>query len=391
MKILLQKLWLAGLSWDEPLPDAMQNEWTEFKSQLPSFETISINRWIQTTSKSTLELHGFSDASEKAYAAAIYARVQVENDKWSVHLIATKTRVAPVKQVSLPRLELCGSVLLAKLLKSVQWIVHALSIHAWSDSEIVLAWLQGHPSRWTTFVANRVSSIHDYIDAASWQHISSKDNPSDCASRGLLPNQLVKHPLWWHGPDWLSNPDSSWPRRPKYKIPCTQLEMKRTQSFVTIPINNTLDKVLHDCSSISKVNRVIAYMFRWHNKNYKSSNHNIITSDELAISIKLVIRHSQQLHFYQEYTELIIKQNLQKTSKLLSLHPFLDEDNIIRVGVWADLPFSTRHPIIIPRKSRLTELLIYEAHNQTMHGSVSLMLSHIRTQCWIIDGPRSHT
>lgn len=243
MKMLLQKLWLAGLNWDEPLPDVIQADWTQFKRQLPSIETINIHRWMNMSAKSTFELHGFCDASEKAYAAAVYIRVQVSNSQWAVHLVTAKTRVAPVKQLSLPRLELCGSVLLAKLSVSVQSILSASRIHAWTDSEIVLSWLQGNPNRWTTFVGNRVADIHHSLDAGIWHHVPSKDNPADCASRGITPEQLVNHPIWWHGPVWLAKDESNWPRKNKTDISATQLESKKRYNPSSRPLPSTTHSI----------------------------------------------------------------------------------------------------------------------------------------------------
>lgn len=387
MKMLLQKLWLAGLNWDEILPASIQAEWTHFRRQLPAIETIAIPRWVKTSPHAAIELHGFSDASEKAYAAAVYVRVQISDDDFAVHLITAKTRVAPVKQVSLPRLELCGSVLLAKLLASVNTIFGAAHLHAWTDSEIVLAWLQGHPNRWTTFVANRVADIHNTLDASAWHHVPSKDNPADCASRGISPEQLATHPIWWHGPAWLAKGSSSWPYKQKKDIAATTLEAKRIQhSFVITTSNDTLDEIMNICSSQSKANRMIALLRRWRTRSKPSSP--LFTVAEIRVAHNILLRLTQQTHFPEEYKMLTKNLPVSKHSKLASLNPFIDDDQLIRVGGRlqnANIPYSTRHPIIVPRKSRLTDLLINDAHIHTLHGSIALMQCHLRNQYWIID------
>jgi hypothetical protein len=152
-----------------------------------------------------VELHGFCDASNEAYAAVVYIKVIDENDKVKVNLLTSKTRVAPVKQLSIPKLELCGALLLAKLLFEVKEVlkIPKINIHAWTDSSVVLAWLSDHPNKWNTFVANRVSEIVTILERKHWSHVSTKSNPADCASRGMKPSEFIDFELWKQGPDWL--------------------------------------------------------------------------------------------------------------------------------------------------------------------------------------------
>lgn len=387
MKLLLQQLWLAGLNWDEPLPITIQAEWTQFQGQLPLIHTIAIPRWLNTAPNVTIELHGFSDASEKAYAAAVYVRIPTGYDIWSVHLITAKTRVAPVKQISLPRLELCGAVLLAKLLVAVQSIVHAQSIHAWTDSEIVLSWLQGLPNRWQTFVGNRVGEIHTILDAGVWHHVPSKDNPADCASRGITLDQLVAHPIWWHGPGWLSKDSSQWPRKQKKDIAETQLEIRKNQqSFVALAHNDTVEQILNDCSSLSKAENVIVRIRRWHPQYKIKTDH--ITVAEKSHARDTILRHIQKTYFATDYSLLSQQKQIEKGSQLRQLNPFIDSNQLLRVGgrlEHADIPYDVRHPLIIPRKSHFTTLLITEAHHHTLHGSIALIQSYLRTRYWVLD------
>ena len=162
--------------------------------------------------KSTIanqQLLFFSDASEKAYAAVVYSRITDDLGHVNVTLLSSKTRVAPVKTVSLPRLELCGAELAAKLASTMLTILQIInpniSIYAWTDSTIVLQWLAQLPKTWSTFVANRVSHIQTLLPRSAWRHVSSIDNPADLASRGCIASQLVPTELWWNGPTWLSD------------------------------------------------------------------------------------------------------------------------------------------------------------------------------------------
>lgn len=211
-KIIMQEIWLSGINWDDQLPRALLQKWDGFKNNLKHIENIKIARWVNTHSANeNIEIHGFCDASEKAYAAVVYLKVFMPNSVCKTEIIIAKTRVAPIKQISLPRLELCGALLLSKLIYKLKPIFNSKNIFAWTDSTIVLAWLRSHPSKWKSFVANRVSEIHDVLQQNNWHHVRSHENPADCATRGILPQELSSHPLWWHGPDWLNQPKQLWP------------------------------------------------------------------------------------------------------------------------------------------------------------------------------------
>ncbi|XP_043465288.1 uncharacterized protein LOC122500432 [Leptopilina heterotoma] len=169
VKILLQKLWLRKLDWDDELPSDLAHEWREFCEKLPCLSQVSIPRWLTTNNNLTsIQIHGFSDASSIAYGAAVYCRVIDSSKNISVKLLIAKTRVAPLKTVSIPRLELLAATLLSTLIKFVIKSLKFIDvpIFCWTDSTIVLSWLQKQPSTWTLFVANRVSSIQTDLPTA---------------------------------------------------------------------------------------------------------------------------------------------------------------------------------------------------------------------------------
>ncbi|XP_033227518.1 uncharacterized protein LOC117179626 [Belonocnema kinseyi] len=159
----------------------------------------------------SFELHGFADVSEKADGAVVYLKTISPNGNCFIGLISSKTKVAPVQTVPLPRLELCASVLLARLIAHLQTQLRFdAALHLWSDSMNTLHWISAVSTRWMTYVANRVSEIQMIVPSAIWHHVPGADNPADCTSRGLLACELSQFSLWWNGPQWLKTQEE-WP------------------------------------------------------------------------------------------------------------------------------------------------------------------------------------
>ena len=199
--------------------------------QLLSDKTLSRCYFRDDPHECQTQLHGFSDASEVAYAAVVYLRIQDPKGAVYVSLVMAKTRVAPLKKLTIPRLELCGALLLAQIMSHIQIVLEISphDVHAWTDSTVVLAWLDGDPRRFKTFVSNRVTQIIEHIPSQRWKHVSGSQNPADCASRGLLPSELLAHHLWWNGPAWLSQDTSHWLR-------ASSTHLSNTRSCMGMPI-----------------------------------------------------------------------------------------------------------------------------------------------------------
>lgn len=151
-KLMMQQLWLLKLDWDDPIPESMNRNWATYRSKLKQLAQLKIHRWTGVTINKSYQLHGFADASTRAYAAVVYLRVNDYNEtsKPTISILAARSRVAPIKTVSIPRLKLCGVALLADLMHHIINTLFTstnIQIHAWSDSEIVLAYLRSPPSR----------------------------------------------------------------------------------------------------------------------------------------------------------------------------------------------------------------------------------------------------
>ncbi|XP_075162446.1 uncharacterized protein LOC142235098 [Haematobia irritans] len=202
-KMLMQQIWNDKTGWDENLTDSSSIRWNQFISDYDSLNAVKLERWIGFEPCCNFEIHGFSDASERAYGACVYARIE-SNGVIRTNLLFAKSRVAPLKTVSLPRLELCGALLLAELMGALRTDLSLdnkdTKYFCWCDSTIVLAWLQKPPSAWGTFVSNRVSKILDLVGRDCWGHVRSDLNPADIISRGIRSQQLIDNTLWWQGP-----------------------------------------------------------------------------------------------------------------------------------------------------------------------------------------------
>lgn len=208
-KILFQDVWRHGLSWGETLPDELLLIFQKWIKGINIIKSWQIERCYFSSCSwkmmSGIELHAFGDASEKGYGACIYLRVPCTGDSFKVSFVIGRGRVAPIKKISLPRLELLGALLCARLTVFVKAALRLPDVRTcWSDSKVVLSWIKGDPSKWKTFVANRVSEIQSVTSPTYWYHCPGRDNPADLVSRGVFAEDLISCIKWMSGPAWLS-------------------------------------------------------------------------------------------------------------------------------------------------------------------------------------------
>ncbi|XP_075162890.1 uncharacterized protein LOC142235523 [Haematobia irritans] len=362
-KLVMQQIWLDKIDWDDPLKTITLINWQNFVRNSGAIDSVKIPRWINFIPSSKIEIHGFCDASECAYGAALYIRVELQDNQVETHLIAAKTRVAPIKKISLPRLELCGAVLLSKLASATitNLQISNFSTQFWTDSTIVLAWLKKPPCAWSTFVGNRVSEILENVGNDKWQHVDSEDNPADVASRGCTPSELKTHHLWWHGPQWLKLPRDRWPKFEM--LGDTNLETKTVKVLTA----STFEDPLMRFSSLPRAYRVMSYVLRfWRNTGQNRSHLRIstqeITPEEIQETKRRLLIMTQSQYFAHEYTNLVKKIKIASTSSLLTMNPFIDSNGIMRSnGRLVQSPvlsYNERHPILLPYDARFTQLLV---------------------------------
>ncbi|XP_052749789.1 uncharacterized protein LOC113520032 [Galleria mellonella] len=340
IKILIQQLWVAGVAWDETPPDNIVRMWTNYVQQLPSIQNLIVPRRCTVDHAISYELHGFCDSSEKAYGAVIYLRVTDNSDRIHTYFVCSKARVAPLKKLSLPRLELCAAMLLVDLLKFVKETYMPrinFSITLWSDSTVVLSWLRAHSSKWTTFVANRVSHIQSIAPIDQWRHVSTHDNPADICSRGQFPQQLVDNTLWWAGPTWLRKPHTEWPSSSSSITDIDDniisSEIRRNTTLLiqqTAPINPNLDPFLEellnsDLSLDAIIDKIAYAVIR-----KSDTTDSVLSSDERHQSLLMLVKYIQSLSFSIEIEKIRSRQSLSKSYRKLNL--FIDNQEVLRVG-----------------------------------------------------------
>ncbi|KAF8797168.1 hypothetical protein HNY73_001462 [Argiope bruennichi] len=392
LKIMLQELWKSKAAWDDPVPLTILETWTKFKQQSYNLNLISVPRFLGVDNNSDIQLHGFCDASTKAFAAVVYLKSRQNQ----VSLVSAKTRVAPIKQLTIPRLELCGALLLAELITAIE---KALSFpikerYLWTDSTIVLSWINRPPSKGNIFIQNRVNNILNLTSVSDWYHIPGKLNPADCATRGLFPEQLKNASYWWNGPDWIKQ--DFHPLVPSLKVLTTNLdEPDSVQEPTSVNADrNPLNDMLLKFSSYTKLIRVFAWVKRFI-QNCKatcltSKSVGLLQAEEVEASLKNLVKLIQQAEFYQEIKCFKLNKPIPKSSKLLPLNIILDKDGILRVGgrlsKLPTLPYDQKFPIIIPKRHHITPLIIRHFHQLSLHAGPELVLSLIRQKFWIPDG-----
>ncbi|GFT93126.1 integrase catalytic domain-containing protein [Trichonephila clavipes] len=260
----------------------------------------------------------------------------------------------------------------------------------YTDSTIVLSWVGSHASRWKIFVANRVAKIQTLSSATQWHHISGSANPADLATRGVSSSTLLTS-IWLCGSKFLHE---TFPIQTDFSVPSLNdaVPKERYCALQSTIVPNHLPDVndlIHKFSSLSKLKRVITYCLRFINS-CRNSNDKIIRllkTSELTNAMYILIKSVQIVEFNNEINALKGKQSLSCRSKILSLKPFLDCSNILRVGGrlrHANLAYGHKHPILLPKRHILTDLIVRHYHEILLHAGTQLVQSCIQEQYWII-------
>ncbi|XP_071653643.1 uncharacterized protein [Temnothorax longispinosus] len=387
-KRLIQRLWTLKLEWDdEPLSD-VRRQWERYKSEFAALAPLRIPRTFPSGANFRHELHGFCDASEQGYGAVVYLRT-VAPAETGVAILCAKSKVAPLRAISLPRLELCAALLLANLLAYVRQVLQGhIEIdaeYAWSDARVALCWIRSSPHRWKTFVRNRVARIQDKIPISAWGHVATELNPADHCSRGLFPRELVANSLWWRGLEWLMDFESrTEPTLSEETLPC---EEERITALVACDLPHSILSLLNKFSSWNKICRIIAYLLRFARRSGAKSVPATLAVDQLEAqsALLVVVKLVQSISFSEEIDQFRNGRRLPKP--FIRLAPFLDPTGVLRVGgklTHSGLTLEAKHPVLLPSKHRLTELVIEQTHRTHLHPGRRTLQYLLAQQFWII-------
>lgn len=386
-KLILQDLWRSGVHWDESVPQDVHSRWSRLKSQLTELNRLKISRCVKfQTDPQAIQLHGFCDASQQAFGACVYVRTKLSHNDYRIELLCSKSRIAPMKTISIPRLELSAAALLARLIEKIRASVDLANVqtYLWSDSTIAISWISSPSQNWSVFVANRVGEIQRLTESSEWRHVPSSQNPADLLSRDIGPRELIDSTLWWHGPEFLQADTDQWPSKylphPNEDMP----EMRRVHANVATFDCNIIDGLLEKFSSLNKTCRILAYCLRCCKSRPRPSTL-FVSHEETSAALFKMCKTIQQRSFAEEYKALEAGKSVHQSSRILSLTPFMDEQGLIRVGGRlrnSNLSFGTCHPILLPRDHELTKRIIMQEHVRNMHAGAQATMAAVRQQFW---------
>lgn len=402
-KMHMQDLWRhEKIGWDSKLPEPIKIRWRKLCSGLELLQQFRIPRWLKTHEMAVIQLHGFADASAKAYGCIIYVRTIDAMGGINCILLSAKSRVAPLKAMTIPRLELLAAELLSEQMqRTIKYCgIKNSRYFCWSDSSIVMGWIQKSALDLKTFVSNRIDKIQKRTKKHVWQHVKSQDNPADLVSRGMMAGELLQSNLWKNGPKWLLQPEVDWPS-PKFTITKEMREQylkeckpSNIDSPLVAPIMHQGGKepLINTVSGWWKLLRITAYIFRFisnarmKNKR-KRKTQRYLSVEEFENAANYWIKLSQSECYKAEISCITIKDDrLPANSKIAGLRPFMDKNGLLRVGGRIDKSLGKNykiHPIIVPTKTRVCKLILQQAHFDTLCGGVQLMMAYVRNRYWI--------
>lgn len=399
-KQILQGLCKETIGWDEEIPESFWSQWQSWCSELQVLQELQIPRCIKPKGFGRVvhqEIHHFSDASESGYGQCSYMRTI--NEKGEVHcaLIMGKSRVAPLKTVSIPRMELTAAVVSVKVSTFLQRELQRNDVQCqetfWTDSTVVLGYINNDSKRFRTFVANRVQQIKNRTTASQWKHVRSEENPADLASRGMPASALNLNSMWLRGPPFLWKIELPQQSTQPVDLEPNDPEIKKVEVKATIsrqPSSSMFAHMSRWSKIVTVVRLCLKLKFILRNKQRKSDRQDIIVEQQEAT--RTLFKMIQQESFEKEIQALSQekeeKRRVVKGGPLAKLDPFIDKQGIIRVGGRlraSELPFEVKHPTVIPKSHYLTELIVRHYHEKCKHGGRGMTSNEIRSNgLWIL-------
>ena len=391
-KIMIQALWKLKIGWDNILPKDENVKWLKWMNDITNLKSLIIPRPYSSNNMTETQLHIFCDSSKLAHGAVAFLRGRSENMIKTTFVLA-KSKVAPVKMQTLPRLELSAALLGANIspyLKNIpEFLNNNCKITLWSDSQIVLSWLSSK-KKLQPYIQNRINKINELTSSHKWKFCPTSGNPADLLTRGLTTKQFNDNKqFWFHGPYWLAKPEQGWPE----KLLLSECEINETIiNTVNIQTNNTSTLNIIDLERYStwkKALRVTALVIKFTKTWLNKLSYTPLTANDVYTAKNTLIKAIQQKHYSTEFAYLSGNTATKLPPMIQQLQLFIDEHGLIRCRGrlhHAKLANNTKFPILIPKNSYLTTLIVKATHLIVMHGGVRDILTQIRQNYWIPKG-----
>lgn len=394
-KLIFQDEVKRHLEWDEAMSPTNVIKWQQWLSELPLLENFRVPRCVLPPHASLetceLELHIFCDASELAYGAVAYLRVIDQLDDVHVSFLMAKSRLAPVKPMTVPRLELCAAVMAVKLSsilkRALNFEINKVSF--WTDSMIVLQYIYNTSRRLKMFVANRVATIHRESKPSDWSHVRSELNAADLISRGASAPEQLNGSMWLNGPSYLLTPAVEWHVSSYKAVPMDKLEVKPNDLCLATATDGTVwdtNDLYSRYSSWFKLRKSVAWLRRfllWV-KNKNSCPVGNLSVDELKSAERAILVDVQAKHYSDELKRFRDGKLIPRKSTIHDLDPVFD-GTVIRVSSrLTNSPSWIDNPIILPKESHVSGLIVRHIHVIFCHPGREYVLSELRRKFWVI-------
>ena len=395
-RLLLQELWRQGYEWDQPIEGKLLDIWNKWLDGVKLLDQIRVSRQYVNSDESVqeIQLHVFCDASEAAYGCVAYLRVTLKSNTHTCSLVMSKSRLAPIKTITLPRLELSAARAGARLSRL---IVHEIDLPIsrlmfWSDSTLTLQYIRNKKNRMKVFVANRVTEILELTEENQWRHIPGNMNVADMLTRGVMDPLKLNSSDWFTGPEFLKKEETEWPNESVPALCDEDCEIKRRTLLVALNlvVSETIDPAR--ISSWTRLRRVAAWVLRFYEntKQKEKEKRNLsqtLQVVEIVTAERFLVRDAQSSSFTPELKLLKENGNLPDSNKLSSLCPFIDEEGLLRVGgrlKFLQLPMEAKHPAILSREHPITHLIIDWIHRKNGHVGREHVLAILRQKYWVV-------
>ncbi|XP_065368851.1 uncharacterized protein LOC135961283 [Calliphora vicina] len=390
-KLLMREVWRHNVLWDEMLPASLQAMWNKWRQELRNVVHVKVPRfYFGNGLPLELELHVFVDASEDAFGAVGYWRYTTSDGQIGVSFISAKSKCAPLKCMTIPRLELQAAVLGTRLMDTIMK-EHELKVSrriCWSDSTTVISWIGSESRRYKPFVAHRIAEILDSTRPTDWRWLPTDLNVADDTTRAKNEVDFSIETRWFQGPQFLYENEADWPNKNSEKSDDLCEEELRPKFVMLVSTNLVID--FNRFSSFLRLKRTMAWVLRFinHCRNCdKCNGSRCLCAEELRVAETSLCRLSQEECFAFEINVLKSDGSLKKDNVLFSLSPYFDENNLLRVSGRIDaaswLPLDARHPIILSPCHRFTQLFVAHVHNKMRHQNFEATIGEIRKRFWI--------